>query len=271
MTPGQVNLRQVGQHFSGHANEYDRYAIVQKQVARQVVDVLPASLEEEPLSVLDVGTGTGEVLLHYQQRFGCGDRLLGMDLSRAMCDVAAQRVPKADFLIADAQDLPFETARFDRVLSSSVYQWMNDLPGAFEEAGRVLRSEGWFGFALFGERTLFELKASFREALAQTASEQRDYTQDFPTLEEVRSALISQDWEEISLQSTEAVEWHPDPKTMMRRLKKIGAHNASADRPTGLPSRRLVQTMLESYERLFSGPQGVPASYEVILGRARKK
>ena len=62
------------------------------------------------------------------------------------------------FISADAEWLPFADAAFGLVLSTSTLQWLNSLDLAFAEALRVLAPGGLFCFAMFGEKTLFELR-----------------------------------------------------------------------------------------------------------------
>ena len=53
-------------------------------------------------------------------------------------------------------------------------------------------------------------------------------------------------------------------------VKQIGASNAAADRPRGLASRKIMQSMMKEYERSFRCEAGLPASYEVIIVVAEK-
>jgi malonyl-CoA O-methyltransferase len=57
---------------------------------------------------------------------------------------------------------------------------------------------------------------------------------------------------------------------LLRQLKQIGASNAAADRPRGLASRKVMQSMMKEYERGFRCEKGLPASYEVIIAIAEK-
>ncbi|KIH77018.1 malonyl-CoA O-methyltransferase [Geoalkalibacter ferrihydriticus] len=261
-----VLLRQVREHFSCHAADYDRFAKVQKIVAARLVD------EALPLAdsgrVLDVGTGTGEV----------GRCLLEQnpDLSLVICDIApgmtrhaAAVLPGALAVDCDAQLLPFASGAFSLALSASVYQWMNDLPQAFGEAQRILAAGGLFAFALFGAQTLHELRYSHRQAVAEVNALGRSHVQEFPGREGVGEALAATDFRILRLWSEREVEWHATVADLLRALKKIGAQNASDHRPPGLASRRVMQRMSEIYGERFACDGRIPATYEVIYGLAR--
>ena len=66
------------------------------------------------------------------------------------------------------------------------------------------------------------------------------------------------------------VEYHADVPDLLRQLKQIGASNASAERPKGLASRRVMQGMISLYEDQDRCEKGLPASYEVIVAIAQK-
>ncbi|WP_305042025.1 methyltransferase domain-containing protein [Geoalkalibacter sp.] len=262
-----VSLTQVREHFSCHAEEYDRFARVQKVVAARLVAQAWPLPQDGP--VLDVGTGTGEVARCLRER----DAVLSLvicDLAPGMTRHAAASLPGALAVDADAQALPFAAGTFAAVLSASVYQWMNDLPQAFGEARRVLVHQGLFAFALFGAGTLHELRTSHRRAVAEVKGADRSHVQEFPSRDEVAAALASGGFRVARLWSENEVEWHPTPADLLRTLKKIGAQNASDRRPAGLASRQVMQRMNEIYRADFARDGQIPATYEVIYGLARK-
>ncbi len=197
LSPSRVRRR-----FSSQAGEYDRYAIVQKQVAANLIAALPKTFEGP---VLDVGTGTGELAKRLRVLYP-DPPLVVSDLAHGMTSLAALNIPGAWAVDADAQELPFAAGRFAAVLSASVYQWMNDLPRAFEEGRRVLRKDGVFGFALFAERTLFELRAAHRESMREANSTHPSHVQEFPSLQQVRSALHQASFTNIQLWEADEVQ-----------------------------------------------------------------
>ena len=71
-------------------------------------------------------------------------RLVGIDASPGFLDFARQRLSKlgAELRQADARDLPFAAAEFDRIVSSLVLTYVPDQPRAAAEMARVVRSGG---------------------------------------------------------------------------------------------------------------------------------
>ncbi|NNK78477.1 MAG: methyltransferase domain-containing protein [Litoreibacter sp.] len=104
---------------------------------------IPAILSEikEPARVLDLCCGQGnvtEALLH------AGFQAIGADFSATMLAHARERLPRGEFVEADAQDLPFEDATFDAVTCSFGLMHVPDQPQALREIRRVLGPEGRF-------------------------------------------------------------------------------------------------------------------------------
>lgn len=255
-------------NFSNHAGDYDRYASVQKRV----VELLHRKLslfEKKSGVMLDVGTGTGALAAEIL-RSDAGQSLVVMDIAHGMTQETANRLPSVFACDGDAKCLPFSDDTFATVVSSSVYQWVDCLPIAFNEVTRVLKPGGLFALALFGEKTLCELRTSHRQATAGHNGNRASHVQSFPTLNEVSTALNLAGLLHLDLLSRMEVEYHADVPELLRQLKQIGASNAAADRPRGLASRRVIQSMMKKYEDEYRCADGVPASYEVIIAIAEK-
>jgi len=255
-------------HFSSHARDYDRYASVQKRVIEFLYRKLSAF--EKPSGILlDVGTGTGSLAAEIL-RSDADQPLVVMDIAHGMTLEAVKRLPAVFACDGDARDLPFSNDTFATVVSSSVYQWVDCLLSAFNEVTRVLKPGGLFALALFGEKTLCELRTSHQRATAENGRSRASHVQSFPTLNEVSAALSLAGLPCLDLLSTMEVEYHADVPELLRQLKQIGASNAAADRPRGLASRRVMQSMMKKYEEEYRCADGVPASYEVIIAIAEK-
>ena len=99
--------------------------------------------------VLDVGCGVGRTPVIYARQYGC--RVSAIDLSPRMVEWSRQRIRSegvaeaVDVRQADAQDLPFEDARFDAVITESVMVFVPDRHKAMEEFMRVTRPGGTIG------------------------------------------------------------------------------------------------------------------------------
>jgi demethylmenaquinone methyltransferase/2-methoxy-6-polyprenyl-1,4-benzoquinol methylase len=73
---------------------------------------------------LDIACGTGWLTQHLR------GEIVGLDASPSMLEVAAERIPAAEFVVGDALDLPFEDGSFERIATGHFY-------GHLEETDRV--------------------------------------------------------------------------------------------------------------------------------------
>jgi arsenite methyltransferase len=97
--------------------------------------------------VLDVGSGPGFLTSEMACEVGPAGRVHGVDPSESMLALARrrERAPDAapvELQVGDALALPFAGASLDAVVSTQVLEYVDDVPGALEEARRVLRPSG---------------------------------------------------------------------------------------------------------------------------------
>ncbi|AMV72752.1 malonyl-ACP O-methyltransferase BioC [Desulfuromonas carbonis] len=269
MTPLRpVDRASVKRNFARQASEYERHARVQRQVAQRLAGLLDG-VDWPAGPILEVGCGTG--LLSGLLSSRCAEAsLILSDLAHPMTCCAANLLPAASAVDADAETLPFASGSCGLVASASVYQWLNSLPSALAEAGRILRPSGVLALALFGGRTLHELRTSHRRAVAESNSLQPSHALDFPDLGDLQAALAGSGLSPLQLFSDEVSETHRDVASLLRGLKGLGASNAARSRPPGLARRDVMQRMTQIYQAEFGRPGSIPATYEVIYLLARK-
>jgi SAM-dependent methyltransferase len=89
--------------------------------------------------VLDLGCGTGE----YAPLFS-PERYVGLDLSPQFVRYASTRLPGFAFLVGDAERVPFEDHRFERVLVNGIIHHMDDgsADRLLGEVKRIVRPSG---------------------------------------------------------------------------------------------------------------------------------
>lgn len=99
--------------------------------------------------VLDVGCGVGMSACYIAKKYGCN--VVGVDVRGEMIARSNERAERegvegrVEFRVADAQNLPFEDALFDAVISESVTAFPEDKREAVREYVRVAKPGGYVG------------------------------------------------------------------------------------------------------------------------------
>jgi SAM-dependent methyltransferase len=132
-------------------------------------ELLRAAAIQAGESVLDVGCGCGWSTLAVARAAG-GGRVVGVDLSHGMLEVARQRADAAGLAIeleqADAQVHPFDEGAFDVAISSFGVMFFDDVELAFANLGRAVRPGGRVAFVVWGPIGENEWQGAIRGALA---------------------------------------------------------------------------------------------------------
>jgi SAM-dependent methyltransferase len=89
--------------------------------------------------LLDLGCGGGLLL---RDALATGASATGLDHSQDMVELARERAPGAEVVLAEAESLPFRDAAFSAVSMSIVFFFLADPVGVLRECHRVLRAGG---------------------------------------------------------------------------------------------------------------------------------
>lgn len=134
------------ERFNRWAADYDRHYL-QKLIFEPVQKTILGAAREEapdPRAILDVGCGTGRLLMAAEQTFP-NARLEGVDAAVEMVRHAQAVLPASSritFREATAERLPFQDAQFDLVFSTMTFHhWSNQRAGIAEVA-RILKPGG---------------------------------------------------------------------------------------------------------------------------------
>ena len=103
-------------------------------------------------TILDIGCGAGVDCLIAGLMVGSAGQVCGVDLSSEMVEKAKQHTETMELenitiRTGDVENLPFETDRFDVVISNGVFNLIPDKTSAFAETDRVLKPESRLQFA----------------------------------------------------------------------------------------------------------------------------
>lgn len=254
-----LDRRAVVHAFDRASASYDAAAALQERVRNELVGRLD-ELKVAPVSILDLGAGTGHAARALKRRYP-RSLVVAVDIAPGMLVRAKQQsrwLRRFERVRADAYTLPFRDDSFDLIFSSLMLQWCDDLDAVFAEIGRVLKPGGLLLFSTFGPDTLFELRESWGASEAPG-----NHVNHFFDAQALGSALMHAGLAEPVLDIDRIVMGYDDALTLMRELKAIGAHNVTRGRARGLTGRKRLAAMTLAYEALRRDGK-LPATYEVI-------
>lgn len=258
----QVDKRWVQAAFNKAAASYDELAVLQREVARRLLERLDY-IKIDPEKILDLGCGTGQLTHPLLKRFKKA-QVIGLDIAPAMLRQARKQAGwwrKPRFVAGDIEALPIAGNSMDLVISSLSFQWCHDLDRVFAECRRILRPGGVLLFTTFGPDTLKELRGSWSEVDGHA------HVNQFIDMHDIGDAMVRLQLADPVMDVEHFTLTYPDVRTLMRELKGIGAHNMTAGRARGLMGKSRMQAFERAYEQ-YRIDVSLPATYEVIYGHA---
>jgi malonyl-CoA O-methyltransferase len=140
-----VKTSTIIQTFDCAAAQYDEAAAVQKKIAAYLVNWASTTLTT-PMSLLDVGSGTGFVSSALHEHWPEG-HITAMDSSASMLKEAQRKLPKLSILQSDVLTADLHQ-KFDTIFSSMVLHWLPDPEAALQKWRSWLRPLGKLFVAL---------------------------------------------------------------------------------------------------------------------------
>lgn len=136
----------ISREFSRFSKSYQELNSIQKRVAKELI----SKVEFKPQTILDLGSGAGEVYKNIDWNF---KSFTGVDISESMCQIH----PKSDrvkLLNCSFEEEFVYRDRFDIVISSSAIQWSQNLDRLFKN---ISTSTDKIAFAIFTSNTFRNL------------------------------------------------------------------------------------------------------------------
>ncbi len=130
----EKKLQQNKRLFDKIAAKYDNN-IIKWWTHRYHTPVLREIVANKNTKILDIGCGTGELLLQLQGKA----RLSGIDISEKMLTIARKKLPHAVLKKAEVHHLPFNDNFFDCVVSTETFHHFPNQIAALMEMRRVAK------------------------------------------------------------------------------------------------------------------------------------
>jgi demethylmenaquinone methyltransferase/2-methoxy-6-polyprenyl-1,4-benzoquinol methylase len=158
---------QVTQMFDNISNEYDGL----NRVISFGIDVkwrkkvVALVRKQNPETILDIATGTGDLALQMAQTGA--KKIIGLDISQGMLDVGIRKASNKElnntieFILGDSENLPFTDNSFDAITVAFGVRNFEDLEKGLKEILRVLKPNGIFVILETSVPTKFPFKQGY--------------------------------------------------------------------------------------------------------------
>jgi SAM-dependent methyltransferase len=164
----------------------------------------------------------------------------------------------------DPEASPLADGAFDIIVSVLGLHWSNDLPGALIQARRALAPDGLFLAALFGGRTLEQLRGCLIDAELELTGGAAMRVAPFAELSDM-AGLMQRAGFTLPVVDTDVVTVrYASPLRLLADLRAMGETAALAG-PAPRLRRVVLARALALYEARFAGADGkAPATFEIL-------
>lgn len=114
---------------------------------------------ENGMRVLELGCGTGSMWIGKNKEVENCSQIVLSDFSEGMIETARNNLKdyeKIEYKIIDIQNIPFEDNSFDVVIANMMLYHVPDIQKGLSEVKRVLKDNGTFYCATYGEHGIIE-------------------------------------------------------------------------------------------------------------------
>ncbi len=118
---------------------------------------------ENGMRILEIGCGTGAMWKNYMNLLDNISEIVLTDFSEGMLQSAKELLgdnPHISYKVVDIQDIPFKDNSFDVVIANMMLYHVPDIHKGLSEVKRVLKQEGIFYCATYGEHGITEYLAN---------------------------------------------------------------------------------------------------------------
>lgn len=149
------------ERFNKNLSKYDRNAILQKNIAKELIRLLKLNVGENFRNIFEIGCGSGFLTREIVQNLKYKILILNDIVENSENYV---RNFGNNFVKGDAEKIIFPL-NSDLVISSSVFQWFNDFKSFVSKVYNSLNNNGILAFSMFTDGNFKEIKDFFNISL----------------------------------------------------------------------------------------------------------
>ncbi len=254
--PQELDKQLIADSFKASAATYEKNALVQKEIGRQLIAFLEGCNFANPARVLEIGCCTG-ILTDLLVGIRKIDTLFLNDIVPEFCrttnDRIAEHVGKVECLSGDIEECPLPE-NLDLIISSATFQWIADLPALFRKIHGALGNEGYLVFSIFGPGTMREISSLTGRSLQYHPREKlTEMLQDYFCIESMQSEVRK-------LYFSTVLE-------VLQHIRQTGV--GGLGRGKWMPGK--YKEFARQYRTRFATEKGLPVTYSSTFVVAKKK
>lgn len=234
-----IEKKIVERNFSKNVATYDKYANVQRGMAKKLIDLYVC--KERPRKILEIGCGTGIFTELLISKFPDSE-IDVLDISASMLKVSKDKFGEKvnKYICADAETYS-ENQKYDLIISNASFQWFKDINSSIGKLLSLLNMNGEIYFSIFAADTYYELRNAFSEydsnyVFSQNFISKNDFDMNKYKIELLKDENVIQTFDSLL--------------DFFRAVKGIGANSALKDKKV------LTKNMLNKVEEIYLNKYG---------------
>lgn len=164
-----INKNLVKQRFNKSSKTYNDSAIIQKEMAKKLVDEIVSNCDKNFETIFEFGAGTGFLSKKVLEKLNF-KKYFANDIIEESEFCIKNIIENSIFLSGDIEKIKLEKT-FDLVISNAVIQWINDLDALLSKIKNNLNPNGYFAFTTFGTQNYKEIRETTGVTLDYLKSE----------------------------------------------------------------------------------------------------
>lgn len=276
-----INKAQVQKNFSQHAITYDQYAVVQKEMARDLLLKIKRT-GKYFRKILEIGCGTGFLTELLAREYPLA-QITATDIAPEMIVVAREKLAvfsNINYFVADGENLRADNVSFDPsfdlIVSNAVFQWFTDYTATFTQYHTYLGPGGYLIFSTLGAGTFKELYVCLEDGQKDKSPcklgdhkihKKREV---FIENKHLQKVIVNAGFQFAGVEEVTRLEYFDSCRYFLRALKMIGANNNLTEELAVQGLGAGIFSLIKSYDAMFLDERGVPATYHCLFGWGRR-
>ena len=226
--------------------------------------------------VLDVASGPGYVAELAAAR---GANPAGIDISEGMVALARRSHPELEFVVGDAEDLPFEEGSFDAVVGNFVINHLPTPELGVAEAVRVVTGGGGVAFSVWQKPERMLIMGLIGEAIEAAGVQEDERAAGIPAgpdgyrfadPAEFERLLEDAGLEEVAVEPVELVQRIADSGELWRGFMGGSVRGSAIVRAQPEATQARIREALEEVVKPYRGAGGLEVPVAARIGSGRK-